>query len=225
MSTSRAKSGPEVSRIRRGTAGLLCPDPEGLDWDKGEGLLPAIVQHAHSGAVLMLAYMNRESLARTLECGEAVFYSRSRRQLWRKGESSGHLLRVVEIHADCDADTLLLRAVPAGPTCHLGTPSCFGEPLAATLLDELEAVIASRLVQRPEDSYVARLAAAGPARAAQKLGEEGVEVALAAISRDEAGLAEEAADLLFHLLVLLQIRGLPLQAVLERLAARRPGGS
>jgi len=200
---------------------MNAPDADRLDWAKSDGLLPAVVQHALSGAVLMLGYMNRESYDATLACGEAVFFSRSRGRLWRKGETSGNLLKVVEIRADCDADALLLRAEPVGPTCHLGTRSCFGEPLAATLLDELEAVIAARLEERPEDSYVARLAAAGPARAAQKLGEEGVETALAAVTRDDDGLAEESADLLFHLLVLLRIRGLPLEAVLARLAARR----
>lgn len=200
---------------------MKAPDPDRLDWAKGDGLLPAVVQHAMSGAVLMLGYMSRESYAEMLACGEAVFFSRSRGQLWRKGETSGHTLRVIEVRADCDADTLLLRAEPAGPTCHLGTASCFGEPLPATLLDELEAVIASRLAEKPEDSYVARLAAEGPARAAQKLGEEGVETALAAVTRDADGLAEEAADLLFHLLVLLQIKGLKLEDVLRRLADRR----
>lgn len=196
-------------------------DPDRLDWEKGGGLLPAVIQHALSGSVLMLGYMNRESLAETLRCGEAVFYSRSRGRLWRKGETSGHVLRVVDIRADCDFDTLLVRAEPAGPTCHLGTPSCFGESVPATLLDELEFTIARRLAERPEDSYVAKLAAGGTARAAQKLGEEGVETALAAVTRDDEGLAEESADLLFHLLVLLQIRGLSLATVLERLAARR----
>lgn len=200
---------------------MKAPDPDRLDWDKGDGLLPAIVQHALTGSLLMLGYMSRESYARTLSCGEAVFFSRSRGQLWRKGEISGNTLKVVEVRTDCDADTLLLRAAPAGPTCHLGTSSCFGERLSATLLDELEAVIAARLVDKPEDSYVARLAAAGPARAAQKLGEEGVETALAAVTGDAAGLAEEAADLLFHLLVLLQIKGLKLEDVLRRLADRR----
>lgn len=200
---------------------MKAPDPDRLDWDKSGGLLPAVVQHASSGAVLMLGYMNRESLAATLACGEAVFFSRSRERLWRKGETSGNVLKVVEIHADCDNDALLLRAEPVGPTCHLGTPSCFGEQVPATLLDELEAVIAARLALKPDDSYVARLAAGGAARAAQKLGEEGVETALAAVTRDDAGLAEESADLLFHLLVLLKIRGLSLATVLERLAARR----
>jgi phosphoribosyl-AMP cyclohydrolase / phosphoribosyl-ATP pyrophosphohydrolase len=200
---------------------MKAPDADRLDWTKGEGLLPAIVQHAVTGVVLMLAYMNREAYAETLARGEAVFFSRSRGRLWRKGETSGNVLKVVEITADCDADTLLLRAQPAGPTCHLGTTSCFGARPAATLLDELEGVIDVRLAERPEDSYVARLAAAGPARAAQKLGEEGVETALAAVTRDDEGLAEESADLLFHLLVLLRIRGLSLESVLTKLAARR----
>jgi phosphoribosyl-AMP cyclohydrolase / phosphoribosyl-ATP pyrophosphohydrolase len=200
---------------------MKAPEADRLDWAKGDGLLPAIVQHAVTGAVLMLAYMNREAYAETLACGEAVFFSRSRGRLWRKGETSGNVLKVVEISADCDADTLLVRAQPAGPTCHLGTTSCFGARPVATLLDELEGVIDTRLAERPEDSYVARLALAGPARAAQKLGEEGVETALAAVTRDDEGLAEESADLLFHLLVLLRIRGLSLENVLAKLAARR----
>lgn len=197
------------------------PDPDRLDWAKGDGLLPAIVQHAVTGRVLMLGYMSRESYAETLACGEAVFFSRSRGRLWRKGETSGNTLRVVEIRADCDADTLLVRAQPEGPTCHLGTASCFGEAVPGTLLDELEAVIDQRLTQRPEDSYVARLAEAGVARVAQKVGEEGVETALAAVTRDDDGLAEESADLLFHLLVLLRIRGMSLEHLLAKLAARR----
>lgn len=200
---------------------MKAPDADRLDWDKGNGLLPAIVQHALSGAVLMLGYMSRESFAATLARGEAVFFSRSRARLWRKGESSGNVLKVIEMRADCDADTLLVRALPVGPTCHLGTRSCFGEPPSATLLEELEAVIAGRMADRPADSYVARLAAAGPARVAQKVGEEGVETALAAVAGDAEALAGEAADLLFHLLVLLRVRGLSLESVLERLASRR----
>lgn len=200
---------------------MNAPDPDRLDWAKGDGLLPAIVQHEQTGAVLMLGYMNRDALDQTLACGEAVFFSRSRGRLWRKGETSGNVLKVVEIHMDCDADTLLVRAAPVGPTCHLGTRSCFGERVPATLLDELEGVIAARLGERPEDSYVARLAAAGPVRAAQKLGEEGVETALAAVTGDADALAGEAADLLFHLLVLLQLKGLGLEDVLRRLAGRR----
>lgn len=200
---------------------MKAPEIDSLDWQKSDGLVPAIVQHAVTGGVLMLGYMNRAAYAATLECGEVVFFSRSRGQLWRKGETSGNVLRVVEIRSDCDVDTVLVRAEPAGPTCHLGTRSCFGEPVTATLLDELEAVIEARLAERPEDSYVARLAAAGAARAAQKVGEEGVETALAAVTRDADGLASEAADLVFHLLVLLRIRGVSLEDVLHKLADRR----
>ncbi len=200
---------------------MKAPSADRLDWNKGEGLLPAVAQHALTGAVLMVGYMSRESYAETLACGEAVFFSRSKQRLWRKGETSGHTLKVVAIHADCDADTLLLRVEPAGPTCHLGTDSCFGAVVPATLLDELEAVIDGRLAQRPEDSYVAKLAAAGVARVAQKLGEEGVETALAAVTRDADGLSDEAADLLFHLLVLLRVKDLRLEDVLRRLAGRR----
>lgn len=199
---------------------MKAPASDAIDWGKGAGLAPAIVQDATSGRVLMLGYMNRESYALTLSEGQAVFFSRSRQRLWRKGETSGNTLEVREIRVDCDADSLLVRAVPAGPACHLGTTSCFGEAVPATLLDELEAVIDGRLAQRPEDSYVAKLAAAGVARVAQKVGEEGVETALAAVTRDDDGLAEESADLLFHLLVLLRIRGLSLEDLLAKLAAR-----
>jgi len=200
---------------------MTAPASDAIDWSKGAGLVPAIVQHATSGRVLMLGYMSRESYELTLAEGQAVFFSRSKQRLWRKGETSGNTLEVRDIRLDCDADTLLVRAVPAGPTCHLGTASCFGETVPATLLDELEEVIQGRLAQRPEDSYVAKLAAAGVARAAQKVGEEGVETALAAVTRDDDGLAEESADLLFHLLVLLRIRGLSLEDLLAKLAARR----
>jgi phosphoribosyl-AMP cyclohydrolase / phosphoribosyl-ATP pyrophosphohydrolase len=200
---------------------MKAPDPEQLDWGKGDGLVPAVIQHAVTGAVLMLGYMNRESFDQTLAGGEVVFFSRSRGELWRKGETSGNVLKVVEIRTDCDADALLVRATPTGPACHLGTPSCFGDPAPASFLAELDAVISSRLLEKPEDSYVARLAVAGAARAAQKLGEEGVETALAAVTRDDDGLVEEAADLVFHLAVLLRIRGLSIDDVLERLAQRR----
>jgi phosphoribosyl-ATP pyrophosphohydrolase/phosphoribosyl-AMP cyclohydrolase len=200
---------------------MRAPASDSIDWQKSGGLVPAIVQDATTGRVLMLGYMNRDAYERTLSVGEAVFYSRSRERLWRKGETSGNTLKVTEIRADCDGDTLLVRAEPAGPTCHRGTVTCFGEELSATLLDDLEAVIDGRLAQRPEESYVAKLAAAGVARAAQKVGEEGVETALAAVTRDDDGLAEESADLVFHLLVLLRIRGLSLEDLLAKLAARR----
>ena len=200
---------------------MKAPVTESIDWAKSDGLVPAIVQDATTGRVLMLGYMNRDAYERTLSVGEAVFFSRSRQRLWRKGETSGNTLKVTEIRADCDGDTLLVRAEPVGPTCHRGTVTCFGEELSATLLDDLQAVIDGRLAQRPEESYVAKLAAAGIARAAQKVGEEGVETALAAVTRDDEGLAEEASDLVFHLLVLLRLRGLSLEDLLAKLADRR----
>jgi phosphoribosyl-AMP cyclohydrolase / phosphoribosyl-ATP pyrophosphohydrolase len=200
---------------------MKAPAAESIDWGKGDGLVPAVVQDASTGAVLMLGYLDRRAYEQTLAGGELVFFSRSRQRLWRKGETSGNVLRVREVLTDCDCDALLVRADPAGPTCHLGTRSCFGEAVPATLLDELETVIADRLEARPEGSYVTRLAAAGTDRAAQKLAEEGVETALAAVTRDAGGVTEEAADLMFHLLVLLQLKGLGLRDVLACLAARR----
>jgi len=210
-----------IAGISRTTAPIVAPAADELDWEKGGGLLPVIVQHVVTGAVLMLGYMNREAYAATLASGQATFYSRSRRQLWRKGETSGNTLAVSAIRADCDADTLVLSAQPAGPTCHRGTTSCFGDPPPATLLEELSAVIDQRLAERPDGSYVASVGERGLPRAAQKLGEEAVELALAAVSRDEAGVAEEAADVLFHLLIVLRLRGVSLETVLDRLAARR----
>jgi len=200
---------------------MKAPAEDTIDWGKGDGLVPAVVQDATRGTVLMVGYVNREAYERTLAEGEMVFFSRSKKRLWKKGETSGNVLKVREILGDCDRDTLLVRADPAGPTCHLGTASCFGEDVPATLVDDLEAVIAGRLADRPEGSYVTKLAEAGTERAAQKRGEEGVETALAAVTRDADGLADEAADLLFHLLVLLQLRDLRLADVLERLADRR----
>jgi phosphoribosyl-ATP pyrophosphohydrolase/phosphoribosyl-AMP cyclohydrolase len=192
-----------------------------LDWDKGEDLLPLIVQHAHDGRVLMLGYTNRAALAATLETREVHFWSRSKQRIWRKGESSGHVLALVSIAADCDRDTLLCQALPAGPTCHRGTPSCFdGDALAHPWLNELEALITTRANADPASSYVAKLLAATLARRAQKVGEEGVEVALAATSGDIDALRGEAADLVFHLLVLLRGAGLSLADVVGELALR-----
>lgn len=206
--------------------------PGRLDWDKGDGLVPAIVQHALSGSVLMLGYMNREALTATLERGRAVFYSRSRQRLWEKGESSGHSLSVQAVRTDCDADTLLISALPNGPVCHTGTASCFGNaPLAAaerlSFLATLQQIIEQRIgdvpdgaVSSPQPSYTARLFASGVRRMAQKVGEEGVEVALAALGSSDAELIGESADLLFHLLVLLRARSLNLETVLEELQRR-----
>ena len=204
---------------------LQLSDIEALAWDKQAGLIPAIVQHATSGAVLMLAYMNRDALRATLERGRAVFYSRSRQQLWEKGQSSGHTLRVTAICKDCDSDTLLVSALPDGPVCHLGTASCFGDEPASVgeqlaFLADLEAIIALRIAGSPESSYTASLYGKGTSRMAQKVGEEGLEVALAAVGETDGRLLGESADLVYHLLVLLRSRGLGIQAVVDELRDR-----
>lgn len=191
-----------------------------LDWDKQAGLVPAIVQDARTLRVLMLGWMNREALAMTQASGWLTFYSRSRGALWTKGETSGHRLQCVSLSVDCDADTLLVGALPQGPTCHLGRESCFpGAP--GNGLAELDAVVDRRMRERPAGSYTARLLDEGPLRIAQKVGEEGVEVALAAAARDDAALLGEAADLVYHLIVLLRARGLGLSDLETTLASRR----
>ncbi|WP_394537657.1 bifunctional phosphoribosyl-AMP cyclohydrolase/phosphoribosyl-ATP diphosphatase HisIE [Lysobacter enzymogenes] len=185
---------------------------DALDWDKQDGLLPAVVQDAANLRVLMLGYMDRAALDATLASGHVTFFSRSKQRLWTKGESSGHFLDLVSIETDCDRDTLLVRAVPHGPTCHLGRDSCFpsapGDGLA--FLAELDALVETRERERPAGSYTTGLFERGVRAIAQKVGEEGVETALAAVAQDEAALAGEAADLLFHLQVLLRARGLSL---------------
>jgi phosphoribosyl-ATP pyrophosphohydrolase/phosphoribosyl-AMP cyclohydrolase len=184
-------------------------------------LLPAVVQQARTGKVLMLGYMNAEALRQTLARRRVTFYSRSRQRLWTKGETSGNFLQVVDLTADCDSDAILVQADPAGPACHRGTESCFAEAgrtsgEALAYLATLEGIIAQRIEERPEGSYSARLYGEGPGRIAQKLGEEGVELALAAVSRDDGAVLAESADLLYHLLLLLKSRGLTLvQAVAE----------
>ena len=196
-----------------------------LDWDKGGGLLPAIVQDACTGAVLMLGYMNREALRLTLHERRVTFYSRSRKRLWTKGETSQNHLNVVSVTPDCDNDALLITANPEGPTCHRGTASCFGEEVRTeagdlAFLARLQQVIAQRIADKPEGSYTARIWSEGPTRMAQKIGEEGVEVALAAVSQTDERLLSESADLLFHLMLLLRSRNLTLAAVAEELAHR-----
>lgn len=200
-------------------------DPLGfaeLDWNKsGDGLLPAIVQDADTGTVLMLGYQDRTALEETFRRGKVVFRSRSRNTLWEKGETSGNALEFVGATPDCDNDTLLIHARPTGPVCHTGAPACFSDsepPLA--FLAELERVIASRGDADPDESYTARLLREGIRRIAQKVGEEGVETALAATAGDDAELQSEAADLLYHLLVLLHAHGLPLRKVVAELAER-----
>ena len=190
-----------------------------LDWAKGDGLLPVIVQDAANLRVLMLGYMNVEALAATRESGFVTFYSRSKQRLWKKGESSGHVLELVAIQADCDNDTLLVLAKPHGPTCHLQRDSCFPEAPGGFLAD-LDALVQQREQQRPPDSYTTRLFESGIRRIAQKVGEEGVETALAAVAQDEAALLGESADLLFHLIVLLRSRGLALQDAVTVLQQR-----
>jgi phosphoribosyl-ATP pyrophosphohydrolase/phosphoribosyl-AMP cyclohydrolase len=196
-----------------------------IDWHKGGGLVPAIVQDVASGAVLMLGYMNEAALDATLERGRIVFFSRSKQRLWEKGESSGHHLQLIDWRIDCDGDTLLLLAQPAGAVCHTGTRTCFGDEAlsAATRLSflvQLEQLIEQRRADRPEGSYTARLFAQGPRRIGQKVGEEALEVALAGIAEPDEALLAECADLLYHLLVLLQARSLDLDQVVEHLRRR-----
>ena len=193
-----------------------------LAWQKSGGLLPAVVQDARDGAVLMLGWMNREAFEQTRSTGKATFFSRSKQRLWEKGESSGNTLYVNELYTDCDADSILVLATPQGPTCHAGTRSCFGEPMlpALSFLARLDALVAERERIRPAGSYTTRLFESGTRRIAQKLGEEGVETALAASGGNDAELLDESADLLFHLIVLLRARGKSLSDVAERLRAR-----
>jgi phosphoribosyl-ATP pyrophosphohydrolase/phosphoribosyl-AMP cyclohydrolase len=196
-------------------------DPDALVWDRSGGLLPAIVQDADSLRVLMLGYMDRAALLASFEVGLVTFYSRRRQALWTKGETSGNRLALVSVTQDCDGDALLVLARPTGPTCHAGTVSCF--PTApASYLRKLDTRIGQRLQDRPAGSYTTRLVEAGVRAIAQKVGEEAVETALAAVAQDDAALVGESADLLYHLLVLLKARGLGLtdaEAVLEERSA------
>jgi phosphoribosyl-ATP pyrophosphohydrolase/phosphoribosyl-AMP cyclohydrolase len=190
-----------------------------MNVDFSKGLVPAVIQHADTGAVLMLGFMNEEAFQETLARKRVVFFSRTRQTLWEKGETSGNTLDFVSARVDCDQDTILIAARPRGPVCHTGTVTCFGnEP--ATFLGQLEAVIEQRISERPEGSYTARLFAQGPKRIAQKVGEEGLEVALAAAAETDDKVVSESADLLFHLLVLLRSRGIAFEKVVAELAAR-----
>lgn len=207
-------------------------DIDKLAWQKMDGLLPAIVQDSFDGRVLMQAYMNREALQTSLESGRVTFWSRSRQELWTKGETSGNTLELIAIHADCDTDCILVLAKPHGPSCHRGTDTCFdisvpegGQSVAPELsfLAGLERLIQQREVQRPKNSYTTKLFDAGVKRIAQKVGEEGVETALAATAGDKEELVNESADLLYHLLVLLKARDLSLADVVETLKSRHGG--
>lgn len=196
-----------------------------VDWEKGGGLVPAIVQDADTGAVLMLGYMSPGSLAATQETSLVTFWSRSRNQLWTKGETSGDVLHLVSLEIDCDRDAILVQARPAGPTCHLGTITCWGDDPGPDLafLGQLARIIDQRAGASEETSYTARILAKGIAKIAQKVGEEGVETALAAVGESDEALLGEAADLLFHLMVLLKARGLSLRDVAKLLKARHEG--
>jgi phosphoribosyl-ATP pyrophosphohydrolase/phosphoribosyl-AMP cyclohydrolase len=197
-----------------------------------DGLVPVVAQESRSGDVLMVAFADRDALERTAESGMAHYFSRSRRTLWRKGESSGHVQRVREIRLDCDGDTVLYRVEQHGPACHTGTRTCFstgkgpdgtavaGEDPGGHLLTRLATTIARRAAERPEGSYTVRLLERGVAKVSQKVGEEAIEVVVAANAEDDARLTAESADLLYHLLVLLQSRGIGLDAVLKELEAR-----
>lgn len=204
---------------------MTVDDIEQLDWAKGDGLLPAIVQDARSGRVLMLGFMNRDALRATLGGRQVTFWSRTRGRLWTKGETSGNHIEVDSVTMDCDRDTLLVIGRPAGPVCHTGAPDCFpGHPSTRAtelaFLERLEGIIAARVTDAPERSYTAKLHAQGPMRMAQKVGEEGLEVALAAVGADDTRVVGESADLLFHLLLLLKSRGLGLRDVVRELEAR-----
>ena len=195
-----------------------------LAWEKMDGLLPVIVQDVFDGRILMQAYMNRASLTHSLESKRVTFWSRSRAELWTKGETSGNTLELIAMHADCDLDCLLVFAIPNGPTCHRNTDSCFDGATALVpdlaFLASLERLLLERYEKRPAGSYTSSLFDAGVKRIAQKVGEEGVETALAATAGDREELVNESADLLYHLLVLLRAKDTDLKEVIKVLQTR-----
>jgi phosphoribosyl-ATP pyrophosphohydrolase/phosphoribosyl-AMP cyclohydrolase len=195
---------------------------EAIDFDKmPDGLVPAVVQDAQSGAVLMLGYMNAEALETTRLTQRVTFYSRSKQRLWQKGETSGNTLQLVDILVDCDGDALLVKAIPAGPVCHTGADTCWGEENSGpSFLKTLEGIIAERSQADPATSYTARLRAAGIAKMAQKVGEEAVETVIEALGNQQDKFVEESADLMFHFLVLLAAKGVALSDVEVVLKAR-----
>lgn len=192
-----------------------------VDWAKGDGLAPAIIQHTATREILMLGYMNAEALEATLTSGRVTFFSRSKQRLWQKGETSGNVLEAKRLSLDCDGDTLLVEAMPAGPTCHLGSETCFGDaPASPAWLTLLENTIRDRQQEGEEASYTAGLLKDGPAAAARKVGEEAVELAVAALDEDGSRVTDEAADLIYHMLVLLRARGIGLNEVVNVLRRR-----
>ncbi|RZR34293.1 bifunctional phosphoribosyl-AMP cyclohydrolase/phosphoribosyl-ATP diphosphatase HisIE [Vibrio vulnificus] len=197
---------------------------ERINWEKVDGLVPAIVQDFQSSQVLMMGYMNQEAVVKTGETGQVTFFSRIKERLWTKGETSGNVLQLVNMSLDCDNDTLLVKVNPIGPTCHTGTTTCWdGDPQEESQmvwLHQLEQLLAARKSADPDSSYTASLYARGTKRISQKVGEEGVEVALAATSGDKAELVCESADLIYHLMVLLQDQGLSMNDVINKLKER-----
>ncbi|MED5465852.1 MAG: bifunctional phosphoribosyl-AMP cyclohydrolase/phosphoribosyl-ATP diphosphatase HisIE [Myxococcota bacterium] len=195
---------------------------ETIDWQKVDNLIPAIVQDTHTRQVLMLGYMNREALEQTQASQRVTFFSRTKERLWQKGETSGNFLTLTSIQLDCDQDTLLVEAVPAGPTCHLGTTSCFGTDHAPGIgfLGHLETTIRERHQEMPEGSYTTRLFKEGIDRISQKVGEEAVETVIAAKNTERDPLINEVSDLVYHLLVLLREKSVDLNDVVEQLRTR-----
>jgi phosphoribosyl-ATP pyrophosphohydrolase/phosphoribosyl-AMP cyclohydrolase len=191
-----------------------------LDWDKQDGLIPAVVQNHLTGKVLMLGYMDKSALEKTVTTGAVTFFSRSKKRLWTKGETSGNTLKLVAIDKDCDNDSLLVQVLPNGPTCHLQTESCWPDGNAHPFLDNLANLIASRKGDDPKSSYTAHLFESGTKRIAQKVGEEGLETALAAATHDKPELIDEASDLIYHLLVLLEDQELKLADITDNLRKR-----
>jgi len=193
-----------------------------VDWEKVKQRLPVIVQHAETKDVLMVAYMNQEAVTKTYADKKVTFYSRSKQRIWQKGETSGHFLEFISASLDCDQDALLIKAKPHGPTCHTGTTSCFGErdPADINFLTELENIIADRKERHDSESYTSQLFAKGLNKIAQKVGEESVETIIAATNEDQAALKAEAADLIYHLLVLLAARDMSLSDVVKELQSR-----
>ncbi|MDR3611716.1 MAG: bifunctional phosphoribosyl-AMP cyclohydrolase/phosphoribosyl-ATP diphosphatase HisIE [Ignavibacteriaceae bacterium] len=196
--------------------------PEKLNYDRLNGLVPAVVIDDNTGVVLMVGFMNKESLSITNATGKVTFYSRSRKQLWTKGENSGNFLNVVDIKSDCDDDTLLIRAIPDGPTCHTGDYSCFKEDQypGISFINELYSIIQSRKKNMPADSYTTKLFKEGENRIIQKVGEEAIETVIAAMDRNKKDLINETSDLVYHLLVLLVEKNITIKEIAENLQKR-----
>lgn len=191
-----------------------------MDFNKGDGLIPVVIQDDQTLEVLMLGYMNEEAWTRTQEEGRVTFYSRSKKRLWTKGEESGHFLEVVSTHIDCDEDTLLIKVKPKGPTCHTGSRSCFQTAYNQNFLLQLERIVQHRYDAPTEESYVNRLRQRGLNKIAQKVGEEAVETVIAALAETEHDFINESSDLLFHFLVLLREKELDLKTIAKNLEGR-----